>query len=76
VRSKALKWGESSEVLLREDWIEEDELNPRFVRSESVDAVTARGANHKREETLERVDPFTSEFGPAGENPKGGTGMK
>jgi hypothetical protein len=29
VRSKALKWGESSEVLLREDRAEEDESRPR-----------------------------------------------
>jgi hypothetical protein len=46
------------------------------VRNDSVDAVTARRANRKREKKLERADCFTNEIGPEGENPMGGSGMK
>jgi len=72
VRSKALKWGESSEVLLRKDWDEDDGTILGTIRNGSVEAVTARGANRKRAEALERVYGFTSEIDPEGETPRAG----
>ena len=66
MRSKALKWGESSEVLLRKGRFEKADIVLGFRKNEATEAATARGANPKRAEPFERVDGFASGIGPEG----------